>query len=226
MSLKNLYPAGLFSLPKVFSSTSCLLIVLAFNRLFDIWLQLFLPPLASNANVSRETLGVQGNAIIKMCIFMQKARGDWKSARVCVHQWGDYSPPMTFFKGLCENIFINMLCEVVWSIFSCSLIRLNSVGKCWTRNVSQPPLSCTSLLLLRPIARGMTWCVQADRERRVTEKDKIKISVKYTILEMMGTFWQKKEKAQKQEQKQKQRPSTTSQRVQLIATCGRFFFFA
>lgn len=41
MSLKNLYPAGLFSLPKVFSWTSCLLIVLSFSRLSDIWLQLF-----------------------------------------------------------------------------------------------------------------------------------------------------------------------------------------
>lgn len=72
MSLKNLYPAGLFSLPQVFSSTSCLLIVLSFNGL----LQLFQP--LSRRNVSREEVGVQGGAFIKNVHFHAKGLGGLK----------------------------------------------------------------------------------------------------------------------------------------------------
>lgn len=85
MSLRNLYPAGLFSLPQVFSSTSRLLIVLSFNRLSDIWLQLFFAALASKGSVSRERVGVQGNGFIKMCIFMRKGSGGLKvSTGLCL----------------------------------------------------------------------------------------------------------------------------------------------
>lgn len=98
MSLKNLYPAGLFSLPQVFSSTSCLLIVLSFNKL----LQLFLPLSRQMQTWAERRLAFKATVSLKCAFSCERLGGDWKSARVHVYRWSDYSPPVTFFKGLCK----------------------------------------------------------------------------------------------------------------------------